>query len=43
MSNSQAREKGVSLILAGSSPEQIIQAMRDRAFDPQTTICRGHY
>jgi len=35
MSNSQAREKGVQLILAESTPEQIIQAMRDPAFDPE--------
>jgi len=35
MSNHQAREKGVQLILAGATPGQIIQAMRDPAFDPE--------
>ena len=35
MSNSEAREKGVQLILAESTPEQIIEAMRDPAFDPE--------
>jgi uncharacterized Ntn-hydrolase superfamily protein len=35
MSNSQAREKGADMILAEASPEQIIQAMRDPAFDPE--------
>jgi uncharacterized Ntn-hydrolase superfamily protein len=36
MSNSQAREKGVQMILAESAPAQIIQAMRDPAFDPES-------
>jgi uncharacterized Ntn-hydrolase superfamily protein len=35
MSNSQAREKGVEMILAEAEPEQIIMAMRDSAFDPE--------
>ena len=35
MSNSQAREKGVQMIIAESTPAQIIQAMRDPAFDPE--------
>jgi uncharacterized Ntn-hydrolase superfamily protein len=35
MSNSQAREKGVEMILAEAEPEQIIMAMRDPAFDPK--------
>jgi uncharacterized Ntn-hydrolase superfamily protein len=35
MSNSQAREKGVEMILAEAEPEQIIMAMRDPAFDPE--------
>jgi uncharacterized Ntn-hydrolase superfamily protein len=35
MSNHQAREKGVQLMIAGATPEQIIQAMRDPAFDPE--------
>lgn len=35
MSNSQARNKGVEMILAEAEPEQIIMAMRDPAFDPE--------
>ena len=35
MSNSQAREKGVEMILAEAEPEQIIMALRDPAFDPE--------
>ncbi|NBP69908.1 MAG: DUF1028 domain-containing protein [Cytophagia bacterium] len=35
MSNSQAREKGIHMILAGAPPEQIIEAMRDSIFDPE--------
>ena len=33
MSNNQAREKGVEMILAESTPGQIIQALRDPEFD----------
>ncbi|HYI78402.1 MAG TPA: DUF1028 domain-containing protein [Chryseolinea sp.] len=35
MSNNQAREKGTQMILAESTPEEIIQAMRDPIFDPE--------
>ena len=35
MSNSKAREKGVQMIIAESTPAQIIQAMRNPAFDPE--------
>ncbi len=35
MSNSQARKKGVEMILAESTPEQIIQALRNPDFDPE--------
>lgn len=35
MSNNEAREKGVEMILAEASPEQIIQALQDPAFDPE--------
>jgi uncharacterized Ntn-hydrolase superfamily protein len=35
MSNSQAREKGVQMILAESTPEDIIQALRHPDFDPE--------
>jgi len=35
MSNNQAREKGVEMILAKSTPEQIIQALKDPQFDPE--------
>lgn len=35
MSNTQARIKGVEMILAESTPEQIIQALRNPYFDPE--------
>lgn len=35
MSNNEAREKGVEMILAQSTPEQIIQALRNPDFDPE--------
>ncbi len=35
MSNHQARERGIQMILSESSPEEIIQAMRDPVFDPE--------
>ena len=35
MSNNQAREKGIEMILAESTPEQIIQALRNPDFDPK--------
>src|SRR6185295_3162030 len=35
MSNSQAREKGVEMIIGESTPEQIIQALRSPVFDPE--------
>lgn len=35
MSNNQARQKGVEMILAESTPEQIIQALRNPDFDPE--------
>ena len=35
MSNNKAREKGIQLIVAESTPEQIIQAMRDPVFNPE--------
>ena len=35
MSNNQAREKGVEMILAESTPVQIIQALRNPDFDPE--------
>lgn len=35
MSNNQAREKGIKMILAESTPEQIIQALRHPEFDPE--------
>ena len=35
MSSSQARNKAVEMIVAESSPEQIIQALQDPAFDPE--------
>lgn len=35
MSNNHAREKGVEMILAESTPEQIIQALRNPDFDPE--------
>ena len=35
MSNVQAREKGIEMILAETPPEQIIQALRNPGFDPE--------
>lgn len=35
MSNNQAREKGMEMIIAESTPEQIIQALRNPGFDPE--------
>jgi uncharacterized Ntn-hydrolase superfamily protein len=35
MSNSEAREKGLQMILADASPQQIIQALRNPSFDPE--------
>ncbi|GHN00411.1 hypothetical protein WSM22_19000 [Cytophagales bacterium WSM2-2] len=35
MSNSDARERGIQLMLAEASPEQIIKALRDSIFDPE--------
>ncbi len=35
MSNNRAREKGVEMILAEATPEQIIQALRNPDFDPE--------
>ena len=35
MSNNQARERGIEMILAESTPEQIIQALRNPDFDPE--------
>jgi uncharacterized Ntn-hydrolase superfamily protein len=35
MSNNEAREKGVEMILSESTPEQIIQALRNPQFDPE--------
>ena len=35
MSNKQAREKGVEMILAESTPGQIIQVLRNPDFDPE--------
>ncbi|MEO6314071.1 MAG: DUF1028 domain-containing protein [Chitinophagaceae bacterium] len=35
MSNSDARDKGVQMILAEASPAEIIQAMSDPSFDPE--------
>lgn len=35
MSNHQAREKGVEMILAESTPEEIIRALRNPEFDPE--------
>jgi uncharacterized Ntn-hydrolase superfamily protein len=34
-SNSEARRKGVQMIIANATPEQIIAAMKDPAFDPE--------
>jgi len=35
MSNNHAREKGAEMIIAGSTPEQIIQALKNPDFDPE--------
>ncbi|HEY9008236.1 DUF1028 domain-containing protein [Ohtaekwangia sp.] len=35
MSNNDARAKGVSMMLANASPEEIIKALRDPEFDPE--------
>src|ERR1700733_6250542 len=35
MSNKQAREKGAEMIIAGSTPAQIIQALKNPDFDPE--------
>src|SRR5436190_23921686 len=35
MSNNQAREKGVEMIIAESTPGQIIRALRNPEFDPE--------
>jgi uncharacterized Ntn-hydrolase superfamily protein len=35
MSNNQAREKGIEMILAESAPERVIQALRHPDFDPE--------
>lgn len=35
MSNNQARNKGIEMILAESRPADIIKALRDPAFDPE--------
>jgi uncharacterized Ntn-hydrolase superfamily protein len=35
MSNNQARAKGVEMILAESTPEQIIKALRNPDYDPE--------
>lgn len=35
MSNNEAREKGVEMILAEAPPDQIIQALRDTIFEPE--------
>jgi uncharacterized Ntn-hydrolase superfamily protein len=35
MSNSNAREKGLEMIIAEASPQQIIQALRSPSFDPE--------
>ena len=35
MSNNHAREKGIEMILAESTPEEIIQALRNLDFDPE--------
>lgn len=35
MSNNEAREKGIEMIIAESTPEQIIQALRNPQFDPE--------
>lgn len=35
MSNNEAREKGIEMILAEASPEQIIKALQDSIFEPE--------
>ncbi len=35
MSNGKARKKGAEMIVAGSTPAQIVQALRDTVFDPE--------
>ena len=35
MSNNEARKKGMDMILANATPEQIIQALRNPRFDPE--------
>jgi uncharacterized Ntn-hydrolase superfamily protein len=35
MSNNAAREKGIQMIIAESTPKQIIQALRNPVFDPE--------
>ena len=35
MSNKNAREKGLQMIVADASPQQIIQALRNPSFDPE--------
>jgi len=35
MSNNEAREKGIEMILAEASPEQIIKALQDTIFEPE--------
>ncbi len=35
MSNNEARARGVQMMLANASPEEIIQALRDPSFDPE--------
>jgi uncharacterized Ntn-hydrolase superfamily protein len=35
MSNNDAREKGIEMIIAEASPEQIVQALRDTIFEPE--------
>jgi uncharacterized Ntn-hydrolase superfamily protein len=35
MSNNRARQKGLEMIIAAASPEQIIQALRSPEFDPE--------
>ena len=35
MSNNKARDEGIQMIFAESTPEEIIQAMRDSIFDPE--------
>ena len=35
MSNNHARERGLEMIIAASTPEQVIQALRNPGFDPE--------